>query len=216
MTREVRQRKCLVTAVVCSSSELIRFVCAPDGKIVPDVAAKLPGRGCWIKADRKVLAEAIDKKLLLRFGYQALSSKTKKDIEGLEAPQEQERVGRVSVPENLLEQIEDLLKKRCLDHLSLANRAGLVITGFEKVRSILKSGKSKILITASDGAVNGRSKMCQGLDSLQVIDIFSRADLSKATGQENAVNITVLAGGLRKSLLREISRYELTRKKVIN
>lgn len=216
MAKEVRHRKCLVTGKVYPSPELIRFACAPSGQVIPDVAAKLPGRGCWVLADRKVLEKAMDGGLLLRFGYQALSSKKKKDIEELQTESSPERDDKISVAGDLLEQVETLLKKRCLEHLSLANRAGLVINGFEKVRSTLKSGKTNVLITACDGADNGRSKMCQGLDNLRVFDMFCRDDLSKATGQENSVHIAVLSGGLRKSLLREISRYEHSRKKVIN
>ncbi len=216
MAKDVRQRKCLATGGVFPSYELIRFVCAPGGEVIPDVAAKLPGRGCWLKADRNVLEEAIDRKLLLRFGHQASSGPKNKDIEDLDAGKAKQDSVKISVSAEMPNQVESLLKKRCLDHLSLANRAGLVISGFEKVRAALSSGKSNVLIAASDGAENGRSKMCQGLEGLKVIDLFCRDELSKATGLENAVHITVLSGGLRDSLLREISRYERSRKKVIN
>ena len=57
--------------------------------------------------------------------------------------------------------------------------------------------------------------MCQGLDNLRVVDIFSRADLSKATGLENAVHLALLPGGISKNLLREISRYGQCKKMVI-
>jgi predicted RNA-binding protein YlxR (DUF448 family)/ribosomal protein L30E len=212
VAKEVRMRKCLVTGGVYSSPELIRFVCAPSGQITPDVAAKLPGRGCWVHADREALQKAIEKKLLMRFGNLAFSDKLQK---GLDVPAVN-NVVKASVPDDLLEQIENLLKRRCLEYLSLANRAGLLIIGFEKVRAALMSGKTDVLIVAKDGADNGRNKICQGLDNLKVFDMFCRDDLSKATGRENSVNIAVLPGGLRKSLLREMARYELSRKKVIN
>ncbi len=205
-------RKCLVTGDVYSSPELIRFVCAPSGQIMPDVAAKLPGRGCWVHADREVLEKAIEKKLLIRFGDLAFSGKLQKDIN---RPDADNKV-KSFVPEDLLEQVEVLLKRRCLEYLGLANRAGLLVIGFEKVRSALKSGKTNVLIAASDGADNGRNKICQGLDNLKVFDMFCRDDLSKVTGRENSVHIGVLPGGLRKSLLREMVRYEQSRKKVIN
>ncbi|MDG1858732.1 MAG: DUF448 domain-containing protein, partial [Emcibacteraceae bacterium] len=63
MTKVSRQRKCLVTGEMFPASKLIRFVSGPDGTIVPDVAAKLPGRGCWLLADREVVEEAIKKKI---------------------------------------------------------------------------------------------------------------------------------------------------------
>jgi len=41
------ERKCVVTGDFLSRDELIRFVCDPEGKIVPDLAERLPGRGVW-------------------------------------------------------------------------------------------------------------------------------------------------------------------------
>ncbi len=200
MTKEKRIRKCLVTGQSLPAHKLVRFVCAPDGVIIPDVAAKLPGRGCWITADRDILKEAIRSKRLLHAGRALLKKETENKT--------------VKITDGLLDQIEDLLRKRCLDYIGLANRAGNIISGYEKVRAMLKSGKTDILITASDGAENGRSKMCQGLDNLRVIDMFAREELSKAVGLENAVHLALLPGGIKTSLLREISRYKHCRKKL--
>ncbi len=219
MAKEIRRRKCLVTREVYPSYELIRFVCMPDGTIVPDVAAKLPGRGCWVYAKRKILEEAIKDKIFLGFGHQVLSIKKKKtsDIEELEEVDDKNiKNRRVMVADDLPDLVEKLLLKRCLEFLGLANRAGNVISGFEKVRATLKSGKTKVLLTACDGAENGRSKMCQGLDDLKVVDIFTREDLSRSNGLDNAVHLALLPGGITKSLLREISRYKRCRKTVIN
>ena len=215
MTKKVRMRKCLVTGEIYPASELIRFVCAPDGQIIPDVAAKLPGRGCWVLANRETLETAIKKKIFMRFGYQVLSSAKKGDLEELDEKVEEGKKRTVTVNGDLMDQIEALLKKRCLDYLGLANRAGNVISGFEKVRATLKSGKTNVLMNAGDGAENGRSKICQGLDNLQVIDMFTRDDLSQAIGNENAVHLALLPGGIRTSLLREVSRYKHCRKTVI-
>jgi hypothetical protein len=49
-----QERKCLVTGARLEPDQLIRFVKGPDGRVVPDVAAKLPGRGAWV---RKVVVE---------------------------------------------------------------------------------------------------------------------------------------------------------------
>ena len=61
---------CIVTRAVKDESELIRFVRSPDGVAVPDLARKLPGRGVWVSLDRKLLDEAIRKRLFSR-GFQA-------------------------------------------------------------------------------------------------------------------------------------------------
>ena len=84
MTKKPKIRKCLVTGGVHSVFDLVRFVCGPDGQIVPDVAAKLPGRGCWVTARRDILEQALKKDIFLRFGHQVLSGKKKKDIDELD------------------------------------------------------------------------------------------------------------------------------------
>jgi len=165
------------------------------------VAAKLPGRGCWIQADRDVLKEAIKSKALLHYGRKVAKT--------------EEEIGSIKITENLLDQVEELLRKRCMDYLGLANRAGNIISGFEKVRAALKNGKTDVLLTASDGAENGRNKVCQGLDNLRVIDMFAREELSNAIGQGNAVHLALLPSGIVTSLLREVSRYKHCRKKAI-
>lgn len=215
MAKSLRMRKCLVTGEVHPSHKLIRFVCAPGGTIVPDVAAKLPGRGCWVLAKREILEEAVKKKIFLRFGHQVKKNNKKKDIEELDKDSGEKTIKSILVRDDLVDQIEELLHKRCMDYLGLANRAGNILSGFEKVRAALKSGKTDVLLTACDGAMNGRSKMCQGLDNLRVIDIFARDDLSQAIGIENAVHLALLPGGIRSSLLREFTRYERCRKTVI-
>ena len=41
-------RRCIVTGQVLPVEQLIRFVVGPDGVVVPDIEARLPGRGCSI------------------------------------------------------------------------------------------------------------------------------------------------------------------------
>ena len=47
------QRTCIVTRAKLPPDELLRFVLAPDGQVVPDLKRKLPGRGVWVQATAK-------------------------------------------------------------------------------------------------------------------------------------------------------------------
>ena len=60
--RRAVTRLCLASRTVKPVGELMRFVLAPDGQVVPDIAARLPGRGAWITARRDALAEANKRK----------------------------------------------------------------------------------------------------------------------------------------------------------
>ena len=196
---------------------MIRFVVDPQGRVVPDVAAKLPGRGGWILADRATLESAVKKKIFVRFGHRVLMSPSRKatDVEELDGMEKEQVSGRktpVLVDDDLLDTVVRLLGQRCLNYLGLVNRAGLLVSGFEKVRALLKADKCRAVITAKDAAEDGRRKIFSGtgnvLDKLRMIDMFTREELGQTLGLSNAVHVALLPGGMTESFLNEFSRYE--------
>ncbi len=217
--KEERCRKCLVTGETYPVHKLIRFVLDPAGNITPDVAAKLPGRGGWILAEGATLNRAMKKKIFVRFGHKVLTTKAasrRRKTVDIETLDDEELGGQpkqqVMVDENLPDLVEKLLRKRCLNYLGLANRAGLLVSGYEKVRKILQAQKCDVLITAEDAAEGGRSKICSGLgnvlEKMRVIDMFTRDELGQTLGLPNAVHLALLPGGMTESFLNEFSRYE--------
>ena len=73
---------------------MYRFVVDPENQVLPDLAAKLPGRGLWIKADRFSLQSAIEKKLFDKITRQNLKIKEGLIIECLSAFELGEAFGR--------------------------------------------------------------------------------------------------------------------------
>src|SRR6266403_3640960 len=57
--RSATMRMCAVTREVRPIGELIRFVVSPHGEVVADLKRKLPGRGLWVQASRRTVAEAV-------------------------------------------------------------------------------------------------------------------------------------------------------------
>lgn len=224
-TSEVRMRKCLLTGEKLPASEMVRFVLSPDGIITPDVAAKLPGRGCWLKADKKTLDQAIKKNLFLRFGHKVLSIKDKtlkkaQDIEELDGENPEDLIketknkGRkVTVDKALAQLVENLLYARVLDFIGLANRGGYVISGYEKVKSALMADAAQAILSASDASVDGRRKLLGGRktdeqEEIRVIDIFTREELSLKLGLGNAVHVGLLSGNIVDNIISEVKRLE--------
>ena len=62
----LNDRTCIVTRESGDADALIRFVAGPDGMVVPDLKRQLPGRGCWVKAERALVDKAVAKKLFAR------------------------------------------------------------------------------------------------------------------------------------------------------
>ena len=54
-------RRCILSGEHDARPHLIRLALAPDGRVLPDVRAKAPGRGGWIGVTRGELETAIQK-----------------------------------------------------------------------------------------------------------------------------------------------------------
>ena len=154
---------------------LVRFVAGPGGLVVPDLARKLPGRGLWVAADRASVETAVKRGAFSRAAKAKLAASA-----------------------DLADQVETLLRRRLLDGLGLAKRAGELISGFEKVASTLNAGKAAWLIEASDGAADGRRKILnvarKSPKPPQLCGLFDAEELGLALGAENVIHTAFLAG----------------------
>lgn len=177
------ERRCIVTGEARDKAELIRFVVGPDGVVVPDIEGKLPGRGLWVSADRQSLETAVKKGLFSRAAKK-----------------------RVQVDEEIVALVESLLRKRCLNFLGLGRKSGAVLTGFEKVKASLESGKAALLVEAADGARDGKRKLAAHARGMPAIENFSCRELSLALGRENVIHAAVTNGRLAETLQNEVHR----------
>jgi predicted RNA-binding protein YlxR (DUF448 family) len=176
-------RRCLVTGAVRPKEEMVRFVVGPDGRLVPDVEERLPGRGLWLSAGRDMVNTAAAKGLFAKAARRA-----------------------VDVPPDLADRVEALLARRCLDLLGLARRAGEAAGGFEKARAWLAAGTVGVVVTAADGAADGRRKLLAGAPEVPVVALFGAADLAAATGRDHVVHVAVREGRIAERLRREAAR----------
>ena len=183
-----RERRSITTGEVRSVENLVRFVVGPEGDIVPDIEAKLPGRGLWVTADGAILARAI----------------AKNDFpKAAKAP--------VKVAPDLVARVEKRLAERMLSDLGLARRAGQLVLGFDNVtRALDTKPPPRVLVEASEGAADGRKKLAgsaaaRGL-RVETIDCLTRAELSLALGRENVIHAAVKPGPLAERLILDSVR----------
>src|SRR5437879_11592948 len=57
--KSATMRMCAASREVRPIDELIRFVAAPSGDVIPDLRRRRPGRGLWVQASRRTVAEAV-------------------------------------------------------------------------------------------------------------------------------------------------------------
>lgn len=183
MATEV-ERQCIVTRQVKPVRDMIRFVVGPEDRLVPDIAGKLPGRGLWLSASKLSLAEAIAKRSFGKAAKQA-----------------------VEIPEGLQDTIERLLLQRLRDALSMARKAGQLLSGHDKVMEALGKGEVIALLHASDASEDGIRKMKAG--DITTYRNLSRELLSEVTGKENAVHVAILNGSAGAFFIAQLRRFAL-------
>jgi ribosomal protein L7Ae-like RNA K-turn-binding protein len=152
--------------------------------VTPDLAAKLPGRGAWVSANRAAVDEAVKRRAFAR------------------------AFDRDAAAENDLgAQVESALARAALSALGLARRSGDAVVGFEKVRSALAASKAAVLVEASDGAPDGKKKLAAVAGATPVVACFDRGSISAALGTE-AVHAAIGEGRAATRFLEAASRFE--------
>jgi len=188
-TAAAAERQCAVTRIVRPREALIRFVVDPEGRVVPDLKARLPGRGVWVTAAADVVAEAARKGHFAR-GFQRT----------------------VAVAPDLATLVESLLARAALGALALANKAGQVVAGFAQVAEALDRGRVAGLIHAAEAAEDGKrkldSKLRGGDPDAPVVGRFTGEELSLALGRPYVVHAAVTGGGAGAGFLTAVARLE--------
>lgn len=200
-TKSGVERMCAVTRQVVGIDDLIRFVAAPSGDVVPDLKRKLPGRGLWISLSHSAVADAV------RRGVFAKSFK--RDLK---------------VSPTLADDTDRLMVRGLAEALAMAAKAGQVVSGFAKVEAAIEEHKAVALIHAADGAADGIRKLNAKLEgaarrndadsaNLPVVSVLTTDELDLALGRANVVHAALLAGPASKTFLARcqmLIRYRMT------
>ena len=190
--RSATVRMCAVTRQVRPIDELIRFVVAPSGEVIPDLKRKLPGRGLWVAASHQTVAEAVRRHQFSK-GFKR----------------------EVRVSSTLPADTEALLVRSTIEALAMAAKAGQVVSGFGKVEDTIRSRQARAsigaLIHAADGAADGIRKLDAALrqnagindesNPIPVVTALTSEQLDLALGRSNVIHAALLAGPASKTFL---------------
>jgi predicted RNA-binding protein YlxR (DUF448 family) len=192
------ERLCALTREAKPVADLIRFVAAPDGAIVPDIKRKLPGRGVWVTARRAAIDEAVKRNVFAR--------SLKLDVRA---------AGGLGV------MVERQLEAAALDALSMAHKAGRVAIGFTRTETALANEPVVAVLNASDGAPDGTRKIAsaaarrqtgENAGEIRVVSAFTSAQLDLALGRSNVIHAALLAGPASNGFLeryRSLERFRI-------
>jgi predicted RNA-binding protein YlxR (DUF448 family) len=196
-SEEETERMCALSRETRLVGDLIRFAVSPEGQVVPDTDALAEGRGVWITLGEKQVGEAVRKKAFAR---------------SLKA--------EVSVPADLAELTRRRLAERLMNALSIARKAGQLITGATKVKSAIEAGDVVGLLNATDGAPDGKSKLAGSIkgremalkdagfspDPVPQFELLDSTQLGLALGIENVIHAALIKGGAAQAAVKRAER----------
>ncbi|MEL6529323.1 MAG: DUF448 domain-containing protein [Pseudomonadota bacterium] len=199
------ERRCILSGEAHPREALVRLAISPAGEVLPDPAAKAPGRGAWIAPDRGALEGAMGNGQLKG----ALARAFKGGPEGVS----------LSYSDKLPDQVHAALVRHTLNRLGLEHRAGNIVLGSSRIEEQARTGRISMLLHASDSSEDGRKRLDQawrvgreveGSGERGTVLPLDRAALSVALGRENVVHLGISghAGDLRaaKRVDQAISR----------
>lgn len=179
------ERRCVATGEVGPKDALYRFVLDPDGRLVPDLDSRLPGRGLYLTPSVEAFAIAAKRRSFARAARRP-----------------------VEVPDELVALVERLSARRVAHLLGLARRAGQAVIGYDQAEAWLRAGKAAILVQAADAAEGGRAKL-KGLATgarAREWSVLTAAELSEPFGRDHLVHVAVARGGIAEKLKIELAR----------
>jgi len=185
-------RRCVLSRERLPKEQMIRFVVSPDRALIPDLRARLPGRGIWLSARRDV----IEPRNVSGDAHRQLTRAFSRAARG-----------PVVVPPDLPQLLESALIQRFTETLGLARRAGQAIAGFEKAREWIRAGQARLAVQACDGSEAERARFLSGASgALSVLDPLPAAALGRIFGRDHVVHVAVAPGRLAETLAHEAGR----------
>jgi len=164
-------RRCIVTGEELPKAALLRSVVDPSDTVMVDLDGSLPGRGLWLSPRRDIIARAVAENTFSKAARR-----------------------KVSVPEDLCDRVEALIRQRCLSLIGLAKKAGQLTGGFDQVKASLNAQKAGVVLAAHDGGDDGRRKIKALAGAGEALSQFSSAELGAAVGRDKMVHAIIAPG----------------------
>jgi predicted RNA-binding protein YlxR (DUF448 family) len=183
-------RTCIVERERKEKPLLLRFVLSPQAEVAPDVKGNLPGRGVWVTARKRIVADAVKRR-----AFQRAFRK------------------QVTVSDSLPLEVERLFKRSALERLSICTKAGLLVVGFAKVEEALRRREIVALLHADTAATDGKAKLDRklealfaGKDYIAPKNCFTSAEISLAAGSTGVIHAGLREGGATRAFLQALDR----------
>ena len=180
------ERTCVTCQDGAERDDLVRLVVDPEGRLVVDYRARLPGRGAWVHPRKECVAAVAKQpgRLARALHVDAVDSAS------LEAD------------------LNGAVLRALGDGLSLAAAGGALIAGFEVLSQALAAGDVSEVALASDAALRTERELRRAAREGVGFTVvpFDRDALGARVGKAPLAAIGVLPGGATVHLRRQLRR----------
>jgi ribosomal protein L7Ae-like RNA K-turn-binding protein len=171
-----------------NKSELLRFVLSPERELVFDLHAKLPGRGSYTCIKTDCIRIALEKRSFQR------AFKGEMTLPGVDP---------------FISEIISRVKDRIGSYISLANKAGKVVSGSDMVNEAIKRGKTGFVFIASDisADIGGKILELTKRTGIPSRTIFDKEILGALIGKGLRSVVAVEQSGFVEAIRNEVAKY---------
>lgn len=185
-TRRVPERTCIGCRTPRPVRELLRLACTPQGEVFTDGFGRGLGRGAYVCFHAACIRKALHPAKLKAAFKQAVT-----------VPSEQ----------SVYEAATQALRTRLGSYLSMAQKAGVAVSGAVPLQRTLAQGRIVYVVLAEDIAPSRAQEYytwCQQQD-IPWLTLFSKADLGRLLGKSSrsAVGLTQMRFGEQLQMTAE-------------
>ena len=184
------QRTCIACRETRDQSQLVRYVLAPDGRLLVDYRHKLPGRGAYTCVSAECLQRAVARKQFQRSFRGLRQAVSERDLQA-------------ALVQELSQRISNLV--------GMARKSQQAISGSNAVMEGLRQqGGYALVLIAEDISAGIAEKIMELSERHEVpcFQLFSKGRLGQILGKGERSVIAVPAGALADTLLKELQRYK--------
>ncbi|WP_246559457.1 DUF448 domain-containing protein [Citrifermentans pelophilum] len=188
MVKNSPERSCLGCRSTKAKQDLLRFVLAPDGTLIPDILAKLPGRGAYTCLKKGCLEEALKRNQFSRVFKTPVTVADKREF-----------------VESVLVRLED----RIASYVALANKAGKVISGSDMVAEAIKKNNAGIVVIAKDvsSEIGQKTEYLATRAAIPCYRALTRDRIGALLGKGLRSSVAIQNGDFVPVVLKEIERF---------
>lgn len=184
------ERTCLACRKTLQKNRLVRYVVAPDGMILVDYSARLPGRGAYTCVDLDCLTQAVQRK---QFDRAFKGANQSPEVGVLEA------------------ELCDAVWQKVQSLLGMARKSGQIISGTSEVQNALKSRVLPALVIVTKDLGDAIAKKIVPLAEQKVVPVyrlFDKDSLGAVLGKGVRSAVAIPQGSFAEPLKEELDRYQ--------